>query len=282
MRSPATAAALTALLAGCGGASSGPSGPAPELELGLEHVHGLGVDPADGVLYAATHFGVFRLPEGQEPVRVAERFQDTMAFTVVGPRTFLASGHPDFRKDPDLPPRLGLIRSADAAQTWQPVSLTGTADLHALRSAAGTLYAADSTAGTLLASADDGVTWEVRSSVAALDLAVRPDDPQVVVLTSPGGALRSTDGGRTLAPLSAPALVMLGWESPDALYGIDAGGQVHASGDGGASWQARGALGAEPEALAVVDGVLYAAADGRGILQSRDGGASWTVRYAGD
>ncbi len=32
-----------------------PAGEFPEP--GLEHTHGLGVDPADGVLYAATHFG---------------------------------------------------------------------------------------------------------------------------------------------------------------------------------------------------------------------------------
>ena len=74
-----------------------------------------------------------------------------MGFTVLGPRTFLGSGHPDFRKDPDLPPRLGLIRTEDAAETWSTVSLTGRADLHALDVAAGTLYAADSATGQLLA-----------------------------------------------------------------------------------------------------------------------------------
>ena len=42
--------------------SSVPGGADP----GIEHVHGLGVDPADGVLYAATHYGLFRLPEGGE------------------------------------------------------------------------------------------------------------------------------------------------------------------------------------------------------------------------
>lgn len=78
---------------------------------GVEHVHGLGVDPADGVLYAATHYGLFRLPEQGDPVRVADRYQDTMGFTVNGPNTFLGSGHPDFVADPDFPTRLGLIRS---------------------------------------------------------------------------------------------------------------------------------------------------------------------------
>lgn len=71
-----------------------------------------------------------------------------MGFTVTGPKTFLGSGHPDFDKDPQLPPRMGLIRSADAALTWQPVSLTGEVDFHALHSAPAT-----STAGTLAAAA---------------------------------------------------------------------------------------------------------------------------------
>jgi len=111
------AVALVAALIACGAASpraAAPSGPAFP-DPGVVHVHGPGVDPADGVLYAATHYGLFRIPETGPATRVADRFQDTMGFTVVGPRTFLGSGHPDFAKDPDLPPRLRLIRSADAA-----------------------------------------------------------------------------------------------------------------------------------------------------------------------
>lgn len=42
-------------------------------ELGFGHVHALGVDPADGVLYAAGHYGVFRVPVTGEPTRVADR-----------------------------------------------------------------------------------------------------------------------------------------------------------------------------------------------------------------
>ena len=38
-----------------------------------------------------------------------------MGFTVVGPDTFLGSGHPDIRATD--PPLLGLIESNDAAQT---------------------------------------------------------------------------------------------------------------------------------------------------------------------
>ncbi|MDQ3275042.1 MAG: exo-alpha-sialidase, partial [Actinomycetota bacterium] len=61
---------------------------------GVVHVHGLGINPKDGALFVATHTGVFRIPESGQAVRIADRWQDTMGFTVVGPDHFLASGHP--------------------------------------------------------------------------------------------------------------------------------------------------------------------------------------------
>src|SRR5687767_322438 len=113
-----------ALVAGCGGDDSrrGPdsmAGPARIGDPGPVHVHGLGVNPADRALFIATHTGMFRVPEGERRAkRVADRYQDTMGFTVVGPDRFLGSGHPDGREK--LPPFLGLIESRDAGETWKP------------------------------------------------------------------------------------------------------------------------------------------------------------------
>lgn len=44
-------------------------GPAPPMatDPGIEHIYGLGVNPADGDLYAATHFGLCRLPDQRLP-----------------------------------------------------------------------------------------------------------------------------------------------------------------------------------------------------------------------
>ncbi|MFJ2593730.1 hypothetical protein [Streptomyces erythrochromogenes] len=71
---------------------------------------------------------------------MADRYQDTMGFTVTGPRTFLASGHPS-PSDPEArSPHLGLIRSTDADRTRQKVSAGGEADFHALVRAGSTLY----------------------------------------------------------------------------------------------------------------------------------------------
>ena len=40
---------------------------------GLVHVHGLGVNPADGLLYAASHSGLFRVDEKGRADRIANR-----------------------------------------------------------------------------------------------------------------------------------------------------------------------------------------------------------------
>jgi hypothetical protein len=124
------AAAVTLAVTACGGGDPGAdravTDPPPE------HVHGLGINPADGALFIATHTGLFRMEAGSDSAeRVGELLQDTMGFAVVGPDRFLGSGHPDLRSD--LPPLLGLIRSGDGGLTWDSVSLLGEADFHALR-----------------------------------------------------------------------------------------------------------------------------------------------------
>jgi photosystem II stability/assembly factor-like uncharacterized protein len=253
--------------------------------MGVEHVHGLGVDPADGVLYAATHFGLWRIPEHEQATRVADRHQDTMGFTVVGPRTFLGSGHPDFQMDPDLPVRLGLIRSDDAGETWESVSLSGGADFHVLHAVHGQVYGWDSGSGRVMVSGDDGETWETRTTLDLRDLVVSPEDSERLLATTGGGVLRSEDGGRTWAQVvGAPALTVLAWAGQDSLYGVTPDGTVHYSPDGGATWPQRGLVDGDPEALTVsVDGQserLYVAVAQRGILSSDDGGATFAVRYA--
>ena len=89
---------------------------------GVSHVHGLGINPADGELYAATHNGMLRVPHDAQASRVGDLFQDTMGFTVVGADHFLGSGHPDLRDEKMFkegrPPLLGLIESTDGGVTW--------------------------------------------------------------------------------------------------------------------------------------------------------------------
>ena len=118
----------------------------------FEHVHGIGFNPADNTVYAATHDGLFRLPTAGPPVRVADRVQDFMGFTVVGPDHFLASGHPG--EGSSGPSSLGLIESTDRGNTWTSLSLAGKADFHALQARHGTIYGYNSMTGAFLVSAN--------------------------------------------------------------------------------------------------------------------------------
>lgn len=265
-----------------GATGSATSLPPVEFETGVVHVHGLGVDPADGVLYAATHSGLFRLPTGGPAVRVANRAQDTMGFSIVGPGTFIGSGHPDFREDDVRPPLLGLIESTDAGQSWARLSLHGKADFHALHAAHGQVYGYDSTSQTLMVS-KDRKAWDRRAQPPMRDFAVSPTEPDTVLATTERGLARSTDGGRTFQPVGGPpGLVVLAWTEQGSLYGAAFDGTLR-SADGGTTWSRRGTAGGEPEALAVDarngSETVYVAVAQRGILASTDGAQTFTTRY---
>lgn len=159
LRAAASLTALVLLSSACGQAEPAADAADP----GIGHIHGLGVDPADNALYVAGHHGLFRISSADKAERVAGRVQDHMGFTVVGPKTFLASGHPGAPRASD--PHLGLIRTTDAGRTWVTVSAGGTADFHALQPAGGRLpgQAAAFTAVTaqrLLAATADGAVHE--------------------------------------------------------------------------------------------------------------------------
>jgi photosystem II stability/assembly factor-like uncharacterized protein len=249
-------------------------------------VHGLGVDPEDGALFIATHTGLYRVPEtARKAERVGERYQDTMGFTIVGPNRFLGSGHPDVNEaqERDLPPLLGLIESTDAGQTWQPISLLGEADFHVLRFAGRRVFGYDASNDRLLVSADRGRTWdELEKPGPIVDLAVAPLTPGRLVVASAGGQeeglFESRDGGETWRRVGA-AVGLLAWPEARTLYVVVGGGQVFASGDGGATLRHLGEIGGQPAALlAQSEDELYVALHDGTIKRSADGGVTWTVR----
>lgn len=62
--------AATVLLGGCAfGVADPATGPAG---LPYEHVHGLGIDPADDTVYVATHDGLFRSDAGTGGLQPAD------------------------------------------------------------------------------------------------------------------------------------------------------------------------------------------------------------------
>jgi hypothetical protein len=254
-----------------------------EAESGPVHVHGLGVDPADGALFIATHTGLFRSRAGEQTsVRVGESFQDTMGFTVVGPSRFLGSGHPDLRQD--LPPLLGLIESTDAGETWEPVSLLGDADFHTLRSAHGRVYGYDVTNDRLLVSADEGRTWEELARPGPLiDLAVHPSDGRRLVAVAQsqlGPALfESRTAGDTWSAVASLA-GLLAWPASDRLYVVTQSGEVFLTRDVGRQLELRGRVGGEPAAVLAHEDDLYVALHDGTVKRSTDGGKRWSTRSA--
>lgn len=257
----------------------------PFTDPGPIHVHGLGINPADGSLFIATHTGLFRVgPNSRKAVRIADRFQDTMGFSVVGANRFLGSGHPDARES-DLPPLLGLIESSDAGKTWTPISLLGEADFHVLRSAGRHVYGYDASNDRLLASSDAGQSWkelEKPAPAQIVDLATDPSDPQHLVVTTSGGfkqgVFASQNAGQSWKRLNH-AVGLMAWPVPEQLYLIDDLGKATASVNGGRIWMRRGAVGGRPAALlAVAKDDLYVALHDGTIKHSTDGGVTWTVR----
>jgi hypothetical protein len=275
-------ALLAALvLAGCRSDQPAPPSASVADDPGLIHVHGLGINPADGMLYAATHTGLFTVRDGAGQ-RVADRLQDTMGFTVVGPDHFLGSGHPDFRDtqlyQPDRRPLLGLIESRDAGRTWEPLSLLGEADFHALQVTRGRVYGYDATGGRFMVTSDRR-RWQVRSELELTSFAVSPADRELVVAATEGGMVRSRDGGRRWQPIRGPAGLLLDWERPDLLWVITDDGQLWRSTDPGASWRQAGKINGQPEAFLAHESNLYVAVAQLGIVTSDDQGRSWRVLY---
>jgi photosystem II stability/assembly factor-like uncharacterized protein len=213
--------------------------------------------------------------------RVGESRQDTMGFTVAGPDYFLGSGHPDPKAfaEQGLPANLGLIRSTDAGQTWQSISLAGQADFHVLRSSAGRVFGFDAGNGRLLLSRDDGRTWlERRTPGPLIDLVVHPNDTSRVVATSEEGSFASSDEARSWRRLGR-GVGLLAWPRPERLYLVTGDGAVLVSDVSGRKWRRAGDIGGSPAAFLGANArELYAALHDGTVKRSTDGGRTWAIR----
>lgn len=268
-------AVSVALVAACGSGGDADQADQPGRPA-LEHVHGLGVNPADGMLYVASHHGVFRVDGQGDAEQIAGRTQDFMGFSIVGPNHFLASGHPG-PHDEGQPANLGLIESTDAAQNWTALSLSGQADFHGMEAKHGRIYGYDSQSGQIMISTDMQ-TWDRRARLGIADLAVAPDQPDEIIATTKQGPARSTDGGRTFMVLTgAPLLSLADWPSPERLLGVGPDGVVYLSSDRGATWARRGQVPARPGAITTSgDADVYVSTEDA-IQHSIDDGATFTV-----
>ncbi|MEU0246203.1 F510_1955 family glycosylhydrolase [Streptomyces sp. NPDC006235] len=267
-------AALTLALTACSSSDTDTdtSASGPGSGVTVSHIHGLALDPADQRLYIATHEGIYTPDAQRKPTLVGDSKDDFMGFTVAGAKTFYASGHPTTGGNK------GLIKSTDAGTTWTSLSLSGESDFHALDHAHGTVYGYDSTSG-LLRTSKDGRTWKDGAKLQALDIAVSPENPDLLLATTSEGIARSTDGGKTFASGKQPVMAFLSWPAKDALYGIDTDGALHRSTDGGTTWKRAGTVpGGQPQALTAVGADHVLAATQTGVYESKDGGKTFTKR----
>lgn len=275
---PAAAAGallLAASLSACSADSGDGKDADQSAEPAVSHVHGLGIDPADGRLYVATHEGVVVVSKSGKAETVSDK-ADYMGFTVVGPKTFLGSGHP--APGSDEPANRGLLESKDSGKSWKTRSLGGEVDFHALKFAHGTIYGFDSTNGMVRIS-KNGSDWKDGARLAALDLGVDPKKPEVVLATTEGGVAKSTDGGKKFGNGKGPVLAFLSWPEAKALYGVSPSGELQRSSDGGVKWESVGTVpGGQPQALTAVDADHILAATQNGVYESRNGGKSFTKR----
>jgi len=272
LRASVPAVLVAVLVGSCSGEGEPTAGEqAPEAPLG--HVHGLGTDPRSGTLYVASHLGVFTLTEDGTVSRVADRWQDTMAFTVVGPDHFLASGHPDLRED--LPVQLGLIESRDGARTWQPVALSGEADFHALEAHGDRVWGSDAVSGRLLTTTDREQWTTVAEGRPLVDLAAGTDPESVLATTPEGSLLRyDLDGGAPEQVDGAPPVVLVDRSEDGSLVGVTADGVLHVAEPDATRWRRAGEIPGAPHAFDTSATGWYAAtADG--VYRSEDEGRTW-------
>jgi hypothetical protein len=285
------------VLAGCGGdepaepaAESTPTpNPTIEAEPGSAanaFIGSLAVDPGDGTLMIGTGLGLFRAEEGASK---AERVigelttpdgsgpvSSNLVIRYAAPGELLGSGHLE-GGGTALPENLGLMRSGDAGDAWEPVSELGEADFHLLQARGDHVVAVRAEETDVEVSTDGGRSFEARTPPAMpLDVAFDPEDPQRMLVTTAQGTFSSGDGGGSWRPRDPIPSEQLAWAARDAVYRADPGGLIKVSADGGETWEERGTVGLGVNELASdEEGALYASVPGGEIHRSTDGGATW-------
>jgi photosystem II stability/assembly factor-like uncharacterized protein len=261
--------------------------PAPPTSGANAFIGSIAVDPKDGTVILGTGLGLFRLEKGaKDAKRVTGQLQgpdgsgpisSNLVVRYAGPGELLASGHPE--GGGGLPENLGIIRSRDGGDTWEPVIELGLSDYHILQVDGKRIVGVKVDESDIQVSPDvTAAGFEARTPPdMPLDVAFDPGDPKRMVVVTQKGVFTSGDEGGSWRPRDAIPAQQLAWHKPDALYRADPGGIIKVSADGGESWKDAGTVGMPINELAVdADGALYASVAGGEVKHSTDGGASWS------
>ncbi|HEX5621544.1 MAG TPA: hypothetical protein VFX51_24175 [Solirubrobacteraceae bacterium] len=302
-------AAIVATLAGCGGedepadtaqtpaATATPTPnpttgdepattPAPPTSGANAYIGSIAVDAKDGTVMLGTGLGLFRLETGaKQAKRVTGELQgpdgsgsvsSNLVVRYAAPGELLASGHPE--GSGGLPENLGIIRSRDAGNTWEPVIEMGVSDYHILQAAGKRVVGVKAEETDIQVSADVTSGFESRTPPELpLDVAFDPQDPKRMIVATKQGTFTSRDEGGSWRPRDPIATEQLAWLKSDVLYRGDPGGIIKLSADGGESWNDVGTVGMPINELAVdAGGALYASVAGGEVKHSTDGGKTWS------
>ncbi|MEX8059286.1 WD40/YVTN/BNR-like repeat-containing protein [Microbacterium sp. 16-032] len=271
LRATTSLVALSALtLSGCAVAATPSTG--TEHADGVAHVHAIVPAPdGDGFLLGA-HEGIFSATAtGELGPRIGGHDFDAMGLTALG-GDLIASGHPGRNTPAELGVgNLGVIRSQDGGETWEPVAFTGEKDFHVLTAGPdGALYGQDAGDGAMLISTDKGVSWSPTGSTL-LTFGLQVDATGRIIALTPDGPQISIDRGKTFTPLTdAPALFVIA-ASPDRqrLVGVDNNDTIWTV-IGTGSWQDVGTVHGPAQAITITDegDVLVVDASGLSLLPS--------------
>jgi hypothetical protein len=299
----AVLAALIAAVAGCGGDDDAPTDtaqtptpnptseapaqtPAPPTSGANAFIGSIAVDPKDGTVILGTGLGLFRLAKGANNAeRVSGQLQgpdgsgevsSNLVVRYAGPGDLLASGHPE--GSGGLPENLGIIRSRDAGNTWEPVIEMGVSDYHILQASGKRVVGVKADETDIQVTGDVTAGFQSRTPPdVPLDVAFDPGDPKRMIIATKQGTFTSANEGESWRARDPLATEQLFWLKPDVLYRADTGGVIKVSADGGESWEDVGTVGMPVNELAIdAGGTLYASVAGGEVKHSTDGGKTWS------
>lgn len=209
-------------------------------------LHGLAVDPTDPtVLYAATHYGLFRGVNGTgwTPIGRAKDHLEALAVHPVDPLRMYAGGHAENQTRNDW--SMGIVGSTDGGRTWKELAYKNQAEFHVV-----TVNLADPNivwawaGGQWFETKDGGANWSQfhprrlpATGVNAIASSVR--DPNLVWAATGLGFYKSTNAARTwevVFPNDPTGKVATTRGDPDLLWVFYVYKGFARSPDGGTTW----------------------------------------------